>query len=207
MSLNTPLRPKRLRKYHDSALGSDSRGQYSRDPTDVHVRHCNIPREERLGTKCEWERKFYCVSDLRTSFISRRMYPEKKTLMYCMISMLGTLLLAHGDNPSAHIMTACFFMPSIIVSMFFGSRGLGVSSSPPGLAWRYSPDERAAAVACEKAWYCTGCSGERGAADRRAWERMRARLGVSQSERENAAVPDSTAVARPVPGDSFVRSP
>lgn len=83
--------------------------------------------------------------------------------MYCMISMLGT------------IMTACFFMPSIIVSMFPGSNGLaGSVDSASGL--RYSPDARALAVLVERARYCSGCRGERGADWRRSWERPSPRL-------------------------------
>lgn len=87
--------------------------------------------------------------------------------MYCMMSMLGI------------IMTACFFMPSIMVSMLAGSKGeAGLSPSPSGLGLRYSPEASAPAVAAENARYCSGCKGERGADARRSWARLRARLGV-----------------------------
>lgn len=83
--------------------------------------------------------------------------------MYCMMSMLGT------------IMTACFFMPSIIVSMFPGSKGFcGPSVSTSGL--RYSPVAREDAVLDERARYCSGWRGERGADWRRSWARPSPRL-------------------------------
>lgn len=100
--------------------------------------------------------------------------------MYCIMSMLGTLDVSWVPDLVAHIMTACFFMPSIIVSMFLGSNGLGGPSPSVSFFWRYSPDDRLAAVAAEKARYWAGCRGESGADARRSCERFSARLRVSR---------------------------
>lgn len=88
--------------------------------------------------------------------------------MYCMMSMLGTII------------TACFFMPSIIVSMLLGSNGdAGPSPSPSGLGLRYFPDAKSDTVALEKAWYCTGWRGDSGAEARRSCARPSARLELT----------------------------
>ena len=67
------------------------------------------------------------------------MKPEKNTEMYCMMTIFGTLMrhqlhLRITTGGRAHIITACFFIPSMAPSRFAASSGLAGPSASVDLA-------------------------------------------------------------------------
>jgi hypothetical protein len=102
MSLNTPFRPKRLRKYQERALqisygtsGGGREGTYDTHLTSrsgmARSRANNDlkPSVRGKGSRTECQMKF---RSMRIAVL--RMKPEKKAEMYCINTILGTLQIS-----------------------------------------------------------------------------------------------------------------
>lgn len=112
MSLNNPFNPKRFRKYHERAE------TYLTSISGVAISRCNIALKPyvsgngNLTTIVNVGCQAIIVSDQLTPMYALSddagllsTNPEKKIFIHCIINIFGTII------------TACFFIPSIIPSI------------------------------------------------------------------------------------------